>query len=495
MTDKGVAMKKPTGPRPALVLALALATAGGVLLAGQTTASAATIPPSATGDSRTVTEPHVPTTVCQTLTSALTMANRRSGATQEAVPPDTSRLQSALTACAQSGTATVAVKLVASGTHVAFLTAPLTIPKGVVLLVDSGVTLFGSLNGADYQLSGKPTCGTVATSSGGCKPLITVSGANAGIEAVRAASGTQGRIDGRGDLVLNGGTMSWWQLATLAQTENEQQNAPRLIQANSSNNFTLYDIDLINSANFHVSYQNGNGFTAWGVRIKSPAIARNTDGIDPSGSTNVTIASSFIEAGDDGVAIKAGSAASSNITVRDNHFYGTHGISIGSETNSGVTNVLVERNTLTGTDSEGNASVSSIGLRIKSSAASGGTVNTITYLSTCITLVKQPLVFDTHYSNGTGTTIPFFTNILINGARSTSSATSGSNTLQGLDSTHPLGLTLENVSLDKTAAASQFANVGLFNSNLTPSGTGVTTGTVAGSGSVPTCTFPAYPAL
>jgi polygalacturonase len=486
-------MTKLTGPRPVFTLTAAIAIGAGILLAGH--ASAATIPPTATGDSRTVTEPHVPTTVCQTLTSGLTMANRRSGTTQEATPPDTARLQSALNACTQAGSTPVAVKLVGSGAHAAFLIAPVTIPKGVVLLVDSGVTVYGSLNGADYQLSGKPTCGTVATSSGGCRPLISVSGANAGIDGVRTASGAQGRIDGRGDLVLNGGTMSWWQLATLAQTENQQQNAPRLIQANNSNNFTLYDIDLVNSPNFHVSYQNGNGFTAWGVRIKSPATARNTDGIDPSGATTVTVANSFIEAGDDGVAIKGGSAPSTNITVRDSHFYGTHGISIGSETTAGVSNVLVERNTLTGTDSEGNASVSSIGLRIKSSAAAGGTVSTISYLTTCVTLVKQPLVFDTHYQNGTGSTTPFFTDILINGVRSTSSVSSGTNVLQGLDSGHPLGLTLENVSLDKTADTAQFANVGLFNSNLTPTGTGVTTGSVAGSGSVPNCTFPAYPAL
>lgn len=486
-------MTKSTGPRAAAAFAAAIVIGTGVLLAGH--AAAATIPPTATGDSRTVTEPHVPATVCQTLTSGLTMANRRSGAPQEATPPDTARLQNALNACTQAGSIPVAVELAASGTHAAFLIAPVTIPRGVVLLLDSGVTLYGSLNGADYQLAGKPTCATVATSSGGCGPLISVSGANAGIESVRAASGAQGRIDGRGDLVLNGGTMSWWQLATLAQTENEQQNAPRLIQASNSNNFTLYDIDLVNSPNFHVSYQNGNGFTAWGVRIKSPATARNTDGIDPSGATNVTIADSFIEAGDDGVAIKGGSTPSTNITVRDNHFYGTHGISIGSETSAGVSNVLVEDNTLTGTDAEGHPSASSIGLRIKSNAASGGTVSTVSYLDTCVTLVKQPLVFDTHYENGTGTAIPFFTGILVNGVRSTNSVAGGTNVLQGLNSAHPLGLTLENVSLDKTADTAEFATVGLFNSNLTPTGTGVTTGAVTGGGSVPTCAFPAYPAL
>ncbi|MFI2205592.1 glycosyl hydrolase family 28 protein [Streptomyces sp. NPDC020192] len=73
------------------------------------------------------------------------------------------------------------------------------------------------------------------------------------------------------------------------------------------------------------------------MRIKTPATARNTDGIDPAGATDVTIADSSIQDGDDGIAIKGGSKASSNITVRNSHFYGTHGISIGSETSSGVT--------------------------------------------------------------------------------------------------------------------------------------------------------------
>ncbi|CAM5653653.1 Polygalacturonase OS=Kitasatospora aureofaciens OX=1894 GN=HS99_0033460 PE=3 SV=1 [Kitasatospora aureofaciens] len=71
-------------------------------------------------------------------------------------------------------------------------------------MLDSGATLFGSRNPADYQLSGKPACGTLAPSSGGCRPLISVAGANAGIEAVRAADGGQGRIDGRGDQSILG---------------------------------------------------------------------------------------------------------------------------------------------------------------------------------------------------------------------------------------------------------------------------------------------------
>jgi len=47
------------------------------------------------------------------------------------------------------------------------------------------------------------------------------------------------------------------------------------------------------------------------------ADARNTDGIDPGTSTNVTVAHSWIDNGDDNIAIKAGV---SHMSVLDNHF-------------------------------------------------------------------------------------------------------------------------------------------------------------------------------
>ena len=75
------------------------------------------------------------------------------------------------------------------------------------------------------------------------------------------------------------------------------------------NNFTVYDVDLINSPHFHLVFEGGNGFTVWGVRIKTPANARNTDGIDPDSATNVTINDSYIQDGDDGIAIKTNSGA------------------------------------------------------------------------------------------------------------------------------------------------------------------------------------------
>lgn len=452
--------------------------------------------PVATGDSRSVSEPRLPATVCKTLTAQLAMSNRKSGSSQESSPPDTSRIQSALNACSQGGSAPVAVKLVGGGTHNAFLSGPITIPAGVALVVDSGVTLFASLNPTSYQVSGaSATCGTAAGSSDGCKPFITVRGANAGIEGVRAASGSQGRIDARGDLDILGTSMSWFQLAAKAHSESLKQNNPRLVQAESSNNFTLYDIDLLNAANFHVVYENATGFTVWGVRIKTPATADNTDGIDPSGAVDVTIADNFIMDGDDGIAVKAGSAASRNITVKNNHFYGTHGISIGSETAAGVSNMLVQNNTVTGVDADGAVGGAPIGLRIKSNSATGGRVDEVSYLGNCVTGVRQPLVFDTHYPGAAGSRTPYFTNILVNGLRVTSTRSGGGSVISGYNASHPIGLTLMNVAMDNNTATAQYATVGLDNSTLKPGGTGVTTSVVSGSGSVPACSFPAYPAL
>lgn len=477
-----------------LAPAVAVATATTFLLGSPASAApvskaAATV---ATGDSRSVSEPSVPGTVCATLSAQLTISGRTFSSSQESSPPDTSRIQQKLDSCTSSS-GTVAVKLVASGSNNAFLTGPLTVHAGEVLLIDSGTTLYGSRNPANYQVSGKPTCGTLATSEGGCKPLIQVSGANAGLEGVQS-SGHQGTIDGRGDQDILGTSTTWWALAEQAKSASKDQQNPRLIEADSSNNFTMYHINLTNSANFHVVYKGGNGFTAWGVRIKTPANARNTDGIDPSGASNVTIANSYIQDGDDGIAIKGGSAAS-NMTIRNDYFWGTHGISIGSETNGGVKNILFENNTLNGVDSSGITSSSDNGIRIKSSASNGGAVTQVSYLNTCLSGMKAPIVLDTHYSSSSGSSIPSFTNILINGVLATSSSSSATSVLDGYNSSNPLGVTLENVHLDVSKSTAEYAQVQTYNSTLTPSGTGVTVTAISGSGSVPSCSFPSYPAL
>jgi len=381
--------------------------------------------------------------------------------------------------------------LAASGSNNAFLSGPLSLPGGVTLVIGSGVTLYASRNPASYQISGKPACGTVASGDGGCKPFITVTGSNAAIMGTQGSSG-QGAVDGRGDQDVLGTSTTWWNLAQQAKSGGKQNN-PRLIEARDVNNLTLYDVDLINAPTFHLYFEGGNGLTVWGTRIDTPATARNTDGIDADSATNVTVSDSFIQDGDDGIAIKTNSGPASNMTVSDSHFYGTHGMSIGSETTFGVTNILFANNTVAGVDSGGNVSGDDNGIRIKTDSSVGGTVKQVTYENTCVTQAKHAIELNPFYSSGNGSTTPSFTDIVVLGLRAVSSESGAQSVLEGFNAANPLGLTLENVSLDATNTSSEFASVGVFDTNVTPSGTDVTVSNISGSGSVPACAFPPFP--
>jgi polygalacturonase len=129
----------------------------------------------------------------------------------------------------------------------------------------------------------------------------------------------------------------------------------------------------------------GNGFTVWGVKIDTPQrLARNTDGIDPGGgSKNITITHSYFREGDDNVAIKGGGPGElTNMTVSHNHFYWGHGMSIGSETNGGVSKLRVFDLSLDGPDS---------GIRIKSMGTRGGLVHDAVYDDICIRNSGRPI--------------------------------------------------------------------------------------------------------
>ena len=85
-----------------------------------------------------------------------------------------------------------------------------------------------------------------------------------------------------------GRSYSWWEMARTAEPKNERYFSTRLLVASHADGLILYRITLHNSPNFHVSVNQTNGFTAWGVHLLTPTDktldARNTDGIDPGTS-------------------------------------------------------------------------------------------------------------------------------------------------------------------------------------------------------------------
>jgi polygalacturonase len=183
----------------------------------------------------------------------------------------------------------------------------------------------------------------------------------------------------------------------------------------------------------------GDGFTVWGVAIFSPKTARNTDGIDPANSKNVTIAHCYIHTGDDQVAIKAGGTGgpSMNMTVAHNHFYTGHGISIRSETDAGANHIYVSDLTIDGADN---------GIRIKSNSSRGGLVENVLYEGVCIRDTKNPILIDSNYSfyGKERNKPPTFRNITL---RNVHIYGSGKITLDGYDTSHSLKMEFDNVTI------------------------------------------------
>jgi len=197
--------------------------------------------------------------------------------------------------------------------------------------------------------------------------------------------------------------------------------------------------------------------------------------------------------------------------VDDVHCYGSHGLSVGSQTAGGVGNVLFENSTLDGFDSFGNLSGSDTGIQVKTDANSGGLTRRVTYRDICMTSIKHLLIFNPHYSSG-GTSVPTQRDIVLNGIVATDSESGAYSIFEGFDAAHPLGIDLENIDLDNVTqdgnhgsegptegqSPTQFVNAGTDNTNIVPAGPlgdsadDVTVIPIQGSGTVPACAFPPF---
>jgi polygalacturonase len=406
-------------------------------------------------DTRTVTEPRIPA-ACVALDAAIAAPNGVI-AEKDEKELDTARIENAMASCAQGK----AVVLRAKGKKNVFLSGPLTLRAGVTLVVDKNTALVASRDPRLYDLS-QGTCGIVSERGHGCKPFITGDGVkNGGLMG-------EGSVDARGGAKLLGQDVTWWDLAHEAKVKDLQQSVPAMIVLRHADGFTMYKITLRNSPGFHVSVGLTDGFTAWGVKIWTPRTARNTDGIDPGTSRNITIAYSSINTGDDDVCLKPTRAAGvSNMSVLHNHFYSGHGMSIGSGTDGGVDHLLVDDLTIDGADN---------GLRIKSDPSRGGLVHDVTYKNVCIRNVMNPLVFTPHYTNFKGDRLPIYRDIKLENVHV---LTPGAFTFLGLDAEHKLGITLNNVFADDQQHSLFYdkdaeITIGPARGNLSPAGDNVT---------------------
>ena len=397
-----------------------------------------------TGDPRTVTEPTYPA-VCTVLTAV------QSASSLVESQADTARVQAAINAC-PVGQA-VQFSASADGTANAFIIQPITLAAGVTMLVDPEVTIFGSIRSSDYSCS---------ASASWCTALIDVA-ANT-YPATGSAIMGLGAIDGRGGVPLLDTGKTWWSLGS-----NELR--PRLVFLGNhstgarADNFTMYKITLKNSPKFHFS-GTGNDLTIWGVKVFAPPDSPNTDGLDPSGSQNITITNSYISDGDDMIAVKAGVGHVSNVTISNNHMYSGHGITVGSETNAGLNNMYVHDDAID--NGFGGSSVDS--LRIKSDTSRGGEVYDVLYKNICIQHGGDTIVIDPYYSSQTGSLIPNFHDITFSNVHELIRDSAHKPTFVGYNTAgivNPLTVTMDNFSFDGAVANDFKASDNVNNAQFT----------------------------
>jgi polygalacturonase len=289
---------------------------------------------------------------------------------------NTASIQQAIDDCASAGGGTV---LFPEGNY---LTAPLFLRNNIRLHLERGATLVASTTESDYVSSSNKK---FAEAENGWLPFISIANVN------NVAISGEGTIDGQGAV--------WWERWRSRVREQPSRRAttdrPRLIYIRNSQNVLLENVTIANSPSFHVVMRDSSEIDVVRTHIISPPFAPHTDGIDPINSRNIRILHNVIDTNDDHVAIKADKAdprypdgVTSNIYMAYNTLKRGRGISIGSESSGGVSNVLAEHNNFVG---------SMYGFRIKSPRGKGGQVHHIKYRDNAMVDVGVPLIFSGYY--------------------------------------------------------------------------------------------------
>ncbi len=325
----------------------------------------------------------------------------------------------------------------------AFLIGQLKLTGGQTLVIDTGVTVYASRNPKSYGAN----C-VVIDPSGAVADTSAPSDMQYDCGGVFMATGDHvaimggGVIDGQGgepligvsppttdiDTVANptipAGSFSWWNVSDFQRHDSRAQGAgpgsapnPAILRVDNASNFVLYKVHIYNSPFFHIAL-NSDKFVVWGVDVHTPFgstssagqtlsnyVARNTDGIDPGAATGITqngyIIGTTVSTGDDMIAIKGNAlGGANNIVIAHNHFGTGHGMSLGSATIKGITNVHVYDLTM-----DGDVPVDPLtggsdlnGLRIKSYTGAGGWVRNILFEDVCTRDEAYPIGITASYT-------------------------------------------------------------------------------------------------
>ena len=327
--------------------------------------------PASAQDSRPAREPSFPPT-CAVIRAKLA-ANvagpvMPSGVSEdEESASETGEITAAMTTCAALGTPGAVELAPGSGSNIAFLIDPITLPPKISLIIDGGVTVYATRAAAKYQNPNAPTlpyppnqqlkCGmlTDGFQNEGCLPLISL-GSDSGVYG-------HGVIDGQGNQYMTDGgrnlSTTWWDLENAKQcldkdgkpTTSCLQQAPILIVGQAADQglahrMTFYKVTLRNPP-FHNVWFGGTDVTVWGVKVQAPWTIGNTAAFVVHGE-NILIRDATIANGDQDIVIEAHDQKTRNVTIDRVTAYGRGGINVADLYTNGVENILVRDFNMTG---------------------------------------------------------------------------------------------------------------------------------------------------
>lgn len=279
---------------------------------------------------------------------------KKYGAVGDGVATETAAIQSAIDAASKAGGGVVEIP---AGT---FLCGPLHFASQINLRLDSGALL------RMLPLDKYP---------GGTRDPENLIGGNSLHDI--AISGAGG-IDGQG--------IPWWPFA-----RDKNARRPCMIRLGSCERVLIEGVHLTNSPMFHIAIGGkSSNVTVRGVTVRANRSddpvnpGHNTDACDVSGS-HILIQDCDISVGDDN--FTCGGNTSDVLITNCTYGFG-HGLSIGSFTTGGVSNITVVNCTFNNTEQ---------GIRIKTDRGRGGFVHNLSYCNLHMTNVEFPILIYASY--------------------------------------------------------------------------------------------------
>jgi polygalacturonase len=307
------------------------------------------------------------------------------GAVGDGVTTNTAAIQNAIQAAAAGGTTNGLSGGTVEFPAGVYLSGPLVMQSRVNLQIDSNA-IVRMLPFGQYPLTYFTNVAATYLTNG--SSITTNFSTNITWTAVNFIAATNlqdiaitgsGAIDGQGE--------PWW---PYAYTNGDTR--PIMIRWTGCNRQLIRGVTLSNSPMFHINISGRAGnTTVQGVTIRAPSSratppSHNTDACDASG-TNVLVQNCDISVGDDNYTCSGGT---SDVLITGNTYGDGHGVSIGSYTSPGVSNLTVINCTFNNTEA---------GIRIKSENDRGGLVQNISYYNLSMTNVRFPIVIYGYYTN------------------------------------------------------------------------------------------------